>query len=89
LQSHNHAPQLIAKALVALYGSIFFWVGLWTSLDADFFPRSLERDLSYARPSAPSATKCNILGMYTFIGLALMVAADSFYSNAGVDGRSA
>ena len=62
--------QLIAKALIALYGSILFWVGLWTSLDLDFFKRSLQRDLCY-----------------TFVGLGLMVVADSFYSNAGVDGR--
>lgn len=71
---HTHAlaefPQLIVKALVALYGSILFWVGAWTILDIDTFPRSLQRDLSY-----------------TFAGLALMFAADSFYSNAGIDGR--
>jgi len=63
-------PQLIVKALVALYGSILFWVGAWTILDTDTFTRSLQRDLSY-----------------TFIGLLLMIAADSFYSNAGIDGR--
>jgi hypothetical protein len=65
-----NTAQLIAKALIALYGSILFWVGLWTSLDVDFSKRSLQRDLCY-----------------TFVGLGLMVGADSFYSNAGVDGR--
>lgn len=69
--SHLSA-QLIFKALIALYGSILFWVGLWTSLDADFFPRSLQRDPTY-----------------TAVGLAFMIGADSFYSNAGVDGRYA
>jgi hypothetical protein len=62
--------QFIAKALIALYGSILFWVGLWTSLDTDFYPRSLQRDMSY-----------------TFIGLGFMIFADSFYANAGIDGR--
>jgi hypothetical protein len=44
------ATQLIFKALGALYGSILFWVGLWTALDADFFQRSLQRDMTYTSP---------------------------------------
>jgi hypothetical protein len=60
----SHAPhpaaQLIFKALGALYGSILFWVGLWTSLDADFFQRSLQRDVTCTAPPLTTAPRLRV-----------------------------
>jgi hypothetical protein len=54
------AAQLIFKALCALYGSILFWVGLWTALDADFFQRSLQRDMTCAAPPLTTAPRSRV-----------------------------
>ena len=38
---------LYAEAGVALYGNILFWLGGWTALDIDIWPRTWQRDSMY------------------------------------------
>jgi hypothetical protein len=38
---------LYAEAGIALYGNILFWLGGWTALDVDIWPRTWQRDSMY------------------------------------------
>lgn len=35
------------RAFVAMYGSVFFWLGLWTIFDIDIWPTSASRNALY------------------------------------------
>ena len=71
----------VVKALIALYGSVLYWVGMWSLCVHNLYGEygAVVQD--------DSVWAANIAGFF-FVGLALALATDSMYALGAIDPRT-